>query len=127
MKNNKNYQRPVFRLTVLVISLYAVQSSVYAMQALDDKSLSNVNGQDGLHVNLDFKELDVGTFFWEDKAGRGSNGKTGDTTLRAEAENFKIQSHSSTPTVNPNIDIQINSGSKQINQGWILIWKSPLY
>ena len=56
MKNNKKYQRPVFRLTVLVISLYAVQSSVYAMQALDDKSLSNVNGQDGLHVNLDFKE-----------------------------------------------------------------------
>ncbi len=117
MKNNKNYQRPVFRLTVLVISLYAVQSSVYAMQALDDKSLSNVNGQDGLHVNLDFKELDVGTFFWEDKAGRGSNGKTGDTTLRAEAENFKIQSHSSTPTVNPNIDIQINSGSQANKSG----------
>ena len=87
------------------------------MQALDDKSLSNVNGQDGLHVNLDFKELDVGTFFWEDKAGRGSNGKTGDTTLRAEAENFKIQSHSSTPTVNPNIDIQINSGSQANKSG----------
>ena len=87
------------------------------MQALDDNSLSNVNGQDGLHVNLDFKELDVGTFFWEDKAGRGSNGKTGDTTLRAEAENFKIQSHSSTPTVNPNIDIQINSGSQANKSG----------
>ena len=105
-KKNQKLQTRYFVLNTLAVSILLVSNSTYALQALDDTSMRDVNAQDGLNVNLDFKELDVGTFFWEDKAGRGSNGKTGDTTLRAEAENFKIQSHSSTPTVNPNIDIR---------------------
>jgi hypothetical protein len=37
MKNNKNRQLPVFRLTALAMSLCAAQSSVYAMQALNEQ------------------------------------------------------------------------------------------
>lgn len=116
-KNNQKLQKGRFVLNTLAASVLLVSHSVYALQALDDKSLSNVNGQDGLHVNLDFKEVNVEKFFWEDNAGRGSSGKTADTTLRAEGENFKIQSHSSTPTVNPNIDIQMNNGSQSGKTG----------
>lgn len=116
-KNNQRLQTRHFVLTTLAVSVLLISHSTYALQALDDTSMRNVNAQDGLHVNLDFKELNVGTFFWEDNAGRGSAGKTADTTLRAEAENFKIQSHSSTPTVRPNIDIQMNSGSQSNKTG----------
>ncbi|ENX34479.1 hypothetical protein F889_01761 [Acinetobacter colistiniresistens] len=111
-KNNQKLHKECFVLNALAASLLLISHSAYALQELDDRSLSNVNGQDGLHVNLDFKEVNVGTFFWQDNAGRGSAGKTTDTTLRAEGENFKIQSHTSTPTVNPNVDIKLNSGSQ---------------
>lgn len=116
-KNNQKLQTGCFVLSALAASLLLISHSAYALQELDDRSLSNVNGQDGLHVNLDFKEVNVGTFFWQDNAGRGSAGKAADTTLRAEGENFKIQSHTSTPTVNPNVDIQLNSGSQSGKSG----------
>lgn len=116
-KNNQKQQTGRFVLNTLAASVLLISHSVYALEALDDNSLSNVNGQDGLHVNLDFKEVNAGTVFWEDNAGRGTAGKSTDTTLRAEASNFKIQAHSSTPTINPNINILMNSGSQANKTG----------
>lgn len=116
-KNNQKQQTGRFVLNTLAASVLLISHSVYALEALDDNSLSNVNGQDGLHVNLDFKEVNAGTVFWEDNAGRGTAGKSADTTLRAEASNFKIQAHSSTPTINPNINILMNSGSQANKTG----------
>ena len=89
-KNNQKLHKKYFVLTTLAASVLLVSHPCYALEALDDSSMRSVNAQDGLHVNLDFKELNVGKFFWEDNAGRGSAGKSADTTLRAEAENFKI-------------------------------------
>ncbi|MEF9957212.1 MAG: heme utilization protein [Acinetobacter sp.] len=116
-KNNQKLQKRLFILNALAASVLLISHSAHALQALDDSSMRNVNAQDGLHVNLGFKELNVDTAFWSDNAGRGSAGKAGDTTLRAEAENFKIQAHTSTPTVNPNIDIQMNTGSQSGKAG----------
>ncbi|KXZ71111.1 DUF6160 family protein [Acinetobacter venetianus] len=116
-KNNQKLHKQYFVLTTLAASVLLVSHPCYALEALDDSSMRSVNAQDGLHVNLDFKELNVGKFFWEDNAGRGSAGKSADTTLRAEAENFKIQSHSSTPSVRPNIDVQMNTGSEANKTG----------
>lgn len=116
-KNNQKLHKQYFVLTTLAASVLLVSHPCYALEALDDSSMRSVNAQDGLHVNLDFKELNVGKFFWEDNAGRGSAGKSADKTLRAEAENFKIQSHSSTPTVRPNIDVQMNTGSQSNKTG----------
>ena len=116
-KKNQKLQTRYFVLNTLAVSILLVSNSTYALQALDDTSMRDVNAQDGLNVNLDFKELNVGTFFWQDNAGRGSAGKATDTTLRAEAENFKIQSHSSSPTVRPNINIQMNTGSESNKAG----------
>ncbi|NNP68503.1 DUF6160 family protein [Acinetobacter sp. Ac_5812] len=115
-KNNQKLETRHFTLTMLTASVLLISYPVYALQALDDSSMRNVNGQDGLHATLDFKEMNVGTFFWEDDAGRGSANVTG-TTLRAEGENFKIQAHSSTPNINPNIDIKVNTGSEGNNTG----------
>lgn len=116
-KKNQKLQTRYFVLNTLAVSILLVSNSTYALQALDDTSMRDVNAQDGLNVNLDFKELNVGTFFWQDNAGRGSAGKATDTTLRAEAENFKIQSHSSSPTARPNINIQMNTGSESNKAG----------
>lgn len=116
-KNNQKLHKKYFVLTTLAASVLLVSHPCYALEALDDSSMRSVNAQDGLHVNLDFKELNVGKFFWEDNAGRGSAGKSADTTLRAEAENFKIQSNSSTPSVRPNIDLQMNTGSEANKTG----------
>ncbi len=116
-KNNQKLHKKYFVLTTLAASVLLVSHPCYALEALDDSSMRSVNAQDGLHINLDFKELNVGKFFWEDNAGRGSAGKSADTTLRAEAENFKIQSNSSTPSVRPNIDLQMNTGSEANKTG----------
>lgn len=116
-KKNQKLQTRYFVLNTLAVSILLVSNSTYALQALDDTSMRDVNAQDGLNVNLDFKEVNAGTVFWEDNAGRGTAGKSADTTLRAEASNFKIQAHSSTPTINPNINILMNSGSQANKTG----------
>ena len=111
MKNNKKYQRPVFRLTVLVISLYAVQSSVYAMQFLDDSALRQVNGQDGIHVATTYDEINVKQLYWQDDVGHGSTDEPYvNNTLRAIADTFKISPNTSSG-MKLGTDYKINGGS----------------
>ena len=111
MKNNKNYQRPVFRLTVLVMSLYAAQSSAYAMQSLDDTALRQVNGQDGIHVATTYDEINVKQFYWQDDVGHGSTDKTyTNNNLRAIADTFKISPNTSSG-MKLGTDYKINGGS----------------
>ncbi|ENU83235.1 hypothetical protein F970_01321 [Acinetobacter sp. CIP 102082] len=72
MKNNKNRQLPVFRLTALAMSLCAAQSSVYAMQALNEQDLRAVNAQDGIMLDTQYDSLNIDHLYWEDNVG-GSN------------------------------------------------------
>ena len=69
MKNNKNRQLPVFRLTALAMSLCAAQSSVYAMQALNENDMRSIDGQDGLMLDTSYDRIDIDRLYWEDKAG----------------------------------------------------------
>ena len=111
MKNNKNYQQPVFRLTVLVMSLYAAQSSAYAMQSLDDTALRQVNGQDGIHVATTYDEINVKQLYWQDDVGHGSTDKPYENnTLRAIADTFKISPNTSSG-MKLGTDYKINGGS----------------
>lgn len=87
MKKNKNHQRPVFRLTALAMGLCAAQSSVYAMQALDEQSMRSVNGKDGLMLETSYDRIDIDRLYWQDKAGMADGT---DTALRAYAEKLSI-------------------------------------
>ena len=103
MKNNKNRQLPVFRLTALAMSLCAAQSSVYAMQALNEQDLRAVNAQDGIMLDTQYDSLNIDHLYWEDNVG-GSN-----TPLRAYADGISITKNS--PTDHIGTTFKINAGS----------------
>ncbi|MEG2267338.1 MAG: hypothetical protein RSC68_23800, partial [Acinetobacter sp.] len=69
MHNNKKWQRPVMQLSVLAMSLCAIQSSVYAMQALDEQDMRAVEGQDGIMLDTAYDNIKIDRLYWEDKAG----------------------------------------------------------
>lgn len=117
MKNNKNRQLPVFRLTALAMSLCAAQSSVYAMQALNENDMRSIDGQDGLMLDTSYDRIDIDRLYWEDKAGL-ANGT--DTALRAYADGiaitgsnlgttYKINAGSDTGTGKAGVDLSIVS------------------
>lgn len=117
MKNNKNRQLPVFRLTALAMSLCAAQSSVYAMQALNENDMRSIDGQDGLMLDTSYDRIDIDHLYWEDKAGL-ANGT--DTALRAYADSiaitgsnlgttYKINAGSDTGTGKAGVDLSIVS------------------
>ncbi len=106
MKNNKNRQLPVFRLTALAMSLCAAQSSVYAMQALNEQDLRAVNAQDGIMLDTQYDSLNIDRLYWEDKVGMSTGS---DTALRAYADGISITKNS--PTDHIGITYKINAGS----------------
>lgn len=106
MKNNKKFQRPLFRLTVLAMSLCAAQSSVYAMQALNEQDLRAVNAQDGIMLDTQYDSLNIDRLYWEDKVGMSTGS---DTALRAYADGISITKNS--PTDHIGTTYKINAGS----------------
>ena len=66
---NKKWQKPVMQLSMLAMSLWAVQSSVYAMQALNENDMRSIDGQDGLMLDTSYDRIDIDRLYWEDKAG----------------------------------------------------------
>ena len=114
-KNNQSHKTTCFTMTTLAMSLMLVSHSAFALQSLNDSDLRNVNGQDGVQIATTYDAVDVQQFYWEDDAGRGSNGAT-NTKLRAIAEGFKIrQSNASSLTLG--IDYKINIGSEAGKSG----------
>ena len=117
MKNNKNRQLPVFRLTALAMSLCAAQSSVYAMQALNEQDLRAVNAQGGIMLDTQYDSLNIDRLYWEDKVGMSTGS---DTALRAYADGiaitgsnlgttYKINAGSDTGTGKAGVDLSIVS------------------
>jgi hypothetical protein len=108
-KNNQSHKTTCFTMTTLAMSLMLVSHSAFALQSLNDSDLRNVNGQDGVQIATTYDAVDVQQFYWEDDAGRGSNGAT-NTKLRAIAEGFKIrQSNASALALGTNYKINIGS------------------
>lgn len=106
MKKNKIRQLPVFRLTALAMSLCAAQSSVYAMQALNEQDMRAVNAQDGIMLDTQYDNLNIDRLYWEDNVGM-SNGVN--TPLRAYADGISITKNS--PSDHIGTTYKINAGS----------------
>lgn len=75
-----------FVLTALASSILLSQS-VYALQELKDNDLSQVNAQDGLYVQTEYKQMDFDQLYWQDKTGT----PTGENILNATANGVKIR------------------------------------
>lgn len=114
MKNKKNNHQ-IFVLNVLSLSVLIASSHVYALEALTDRDLRAINGQDGVHISTTLSEANVDQLYWADDAGRGSTGSS-NSTLKATVNNVKIRQSnaSSTPL---SADIKLNLGSQGDNVG----------
>lgn len=77
-----------FSLTVLSLSILLAQSS-YALQVLEDSDLRDVDGQDGLDVNISYSEADIGNMYWEDSVGTATG--SSEQLLRASANTVRIR------------------------------------
>ena len=98
-----------FILNTLALSLLAIHAPVYALQALDDSDLRNVNGQDGVHIEASLKEANIKTLYWTDQVGRAEADATSQALI-ATADTVKIQ-QSNTSTDPLKADIKLNMGT----------------
>lgn len=76
-----------FTLTMLASSILGLSQVTYALQAMADHDLRQVDGQDGLSINTEYGNIAIDELYWEDKAGTADNAEI---TLRAVAKGTKI-------------------------------------
>ena len=100
--NKKNGHRPMMRMTVLAMSLCAVHSSVYAMQAMNEQELRAINAQDGIILDTSYDSINIDRLYWEDKVGMVDGS---DTALRAYADGVSITGN------NLGTTYRVNAGS----------------
>ena len=113
----KQEQRKGFILNTLAFSLLAMHVPAYALQALDDGDLRNVNGQDGVNIEATLKEANIQTLYWTDQAGRAETDATSQA-LTATADTVKIQqSNTSTDPLKANVKLNMGtvSGKTGVN------------
>lgn len=96
-----------FTLTMLASSLLCTQQAIYALQALPDHDLRQVDGQDGLHINTQYGALDIDELYWEDKTGNFNNTEK---TLRAYAKGVHISKNNAYQNGNYNLGTEFNIG-----------------
>ncbi|MDR0236295.1 DUF6160 family protein [Acinetobacter sp.] len=105
----KQEQRKRFILNTLALSLLAMHLPAYALQAMDDSDLRNVNGQDGVNIEATLKEANIKTLYWTDQAGRAEADATSQA-LTATADTVKIQ-QSNTSTDPLKANMKLNMGT----------------
>lgn len=105
--NKKIIQLPVFRLTILATSLMCVHGTAFAMQELNEQSMRQVDGQDGLIVNTQYDSINIDRLYWEDKAGTAAGA---DTALRGYADGVSVTG------TNLGTTYKINAGSSAANK-----------
>ena len=87
VQNNK-LKRSRHALSLLAASiLLVVHAPAHALQLLDDDALSDVQGQDGLAVDIRYDQVQLDKAYWEDRTGWATNV---DTALRGYANNISI-------------------------------------
>ncbi|WP_151980033.1 DUF6160 family protein [Acinetobacter guerrae] len=109
---NKN--KKTFNLSMLTISMICVTQSVFALQELNDKDLRQVNGQDGVNIQLGFDQVNIEQAYWEDKAGKSDNTEQ---TLRATGNTIRIKDNTTADTYTPGVNLKLNTGSKDGKTG----------
>ncbi len=114
MKIKQQYKKG-FILNTLALSMLAIHIPAYALQALDDSDLRNVNGQDGIHIETTLKEANIKTLYWTDQVGRADDSPTSES-LTATADVVKLQKSniSATPLT---ADLKLNMGTANAKAG----------
>lgn len=109
--NKKNGIHKAFVLSALSASIILLSQSVFALEELTDQALSNINGQDGVDLSIDFDRANFDKFYWEDKAGTAANVEQ---TLRANANNVIF---SGIGVAQPGVNLKFNAGSEGVKTG----------
>ncbi|MEG0486546.1 MAG: heme utilization protein [Acinetobacter sp.] len=114
MKIKQQYKKG-FILNTLALSMLVIHLPAYALQALDDSDLRNVNGQDGIHIETTLKEANIKTLYWTDQVGRADDSPTSES-LTATADAVKLQKSniSATPLT---ADLKLNMGTASAKAG----------
>lgn len=115
MKIEKQKYQKGFVLTALAFSICVAHSSAFALQAMDDSDLRNVNGQDGIHVETSLKEANIKTLYWNDQVGRAESNATSQS-LTAVADTVKLQK-SNISTSPLTADLKLNMGTENGKPG----------
>lgn len=111
MKIQKQRHGKRFILNTLAFSLWVMHVPAYALQALDDGDLRNVNGQDGVNIEATLKEANIKTLYWTDQTGRAEADATSQA-LTATADTVKIQKNSVASPSDPlTANLKLNMGS----------------
>lgn len=92
-----------FRRSALVLALGLVHlPASAAMQALDDPSLSDINGQDGIQITTSYDGASFSQLYWNDGLGQSSGTEV---TKRLQLDNVTITGTNMSST------IKVNAGS----------------
>lgn len=110
--NKKNGHRPMMRMTVLAMSLCAVHSSVYAMQAMNEQELRAINAQDGIIIDTSYDSINIDRLYWEDKVGMVDGS---DTALRAYADGVSITGNNLGTTYKVNVGSDAATGKAGVD------------
>lgn len=105
-----------FKKLVLTSAILAASSSAFAMQALDDESLSATTGQDGLSINIDSSVIEDMGIKWIDRNGITAADFAGSTFTGAGAV---VINHVGVEITD--LNIAIDAGSSAADNGQLNI------
>lgn len=75
------------KLTLLSLSIGLANTAAFAMQELNEQTLRQIDGQDGVTISTSYDSVNIDRLYWEDKAGFSTGV---DTTLRGYADGVSI-------------------------------------
>ena len=115
MKWNSRIELKYFKLTSLAFSMACFTSVSFALEMLPDYEMREIDGQDGLMVNLEYSGIDIDRAYWSDQAGTSTN--TPDT-LQVVANLLKIDKNSTYNNGNYKLgaNLSIDIGANSTNQ-----------
>lgn len=95
-----------FVLNALSASIFLLNGSAYALQAMDDQDLRRVDGQDGVDIVTSYSQADIDQVYWQDQAGTSAGTAK---ALRAYANGVKIRDTSATYDLGT--ELKFNTGT----------------
>ncbi len=98
-----------FRLSLLASSVLCLTQTSFALQSLSDLDLRNVDGQDGIAIDVQYSKVNIDELYWQDKAGSSTG--TGETTMRAVAQGVEITKRNSASSTLPGLTATIQAGA----------------
>ena len=96
-----------FLLNVLSCSILFSMQNGYAMQAMNDRDMRAVDGQDGIIADVSYGSVGFDQLYWDDKTGSSATANTQDS-LRASLTGVKITTANANQS---NVTVKMNAGS----------------